>query len=105
MAKRKIEKISRAGNKKEQICTTTWENNWSASIKANYVHPWASQVVLIVKNLPANTGDIRDTGSIPGLGRTPVEEYGNPFQYSCLKNPMDRRAWRATITKSQTQLK
>ena len=64
MAKRKIEKIPRAGNKKEEMCTTTWENNWSASIKASYVHPWASQVVLIVKNLPANTGDIRDTGSI-----------------------------------------
>ena len=49
----------------------------------------------------------RDTGSIPGLGRSPGRGHGNPLQYSCLKNPMDRRAWRATVhgvTKSRTQL-
>ena len=56
----------------------------------------ASQVVLVVKNLPANSGDIRDTGSIPGWGRSPGGGHGNPFQYSCLENPMDRGAWRAT---------
>ena len=58
----------------------------------------------MVKNLPANAGD---TGLIPGSERSPREGNGNPFQYSCLKNPMDRGAWRATvheITKSQTQL-
>ena len=53
----------------------------------------AFQVALVVKNLPANVGDIRDAGSIPGLGRFPGVGYGNPLQYSCLKNPIDRGAW------------
>ena len=53
----------------------------------------AFQVALVVKNLPANVGDIRDAGSIPGLGRSPGVEYGNPLQYSCLKNLIDRGAW------------
>ena len=44
----------------------------------------------MVKNLPAKAGDIRDTGSIPGLGRSPEGGHGNPLQYSCLENPMDR---------------
>ena len=68
---------------------------------------WASQVALVVKNLPANVRDIRDAGSIPGLGRSPGEENGNPLQYSCQVNPMDRGAWRATVhraAKSWTQL-
>ena len=52
-----------------------------------------SQVVLVVKNPPANAGDIRDMGSIPESGRSPGGKHGNPLQYSCLKNPMDRRAW------------
>ena len=67
----------------------------------------AFQVVLVVKNLPANAGDVRDMGLIPGLGRSPGEGHGNTFQYSCLENPMNRRAWRATVhrvTKSRTQL-
>ena len=66
------------------------------------------QVVLVVKDLSANVGDVRDVGSIPGLGRSPGEGHGNPLQYSCLKNPMDRGAWRATVhrvTQSQTRLK
>ena len=49
----------------------------------------------MVKNLPANARDIRDTGLIPGSGRFPVEGHGNSLQYSCLENPMDRGAWRA----------
>ena len=49
--------------------------------------------VLVVKNLPANAGD---TGSIPGLGRSSGEGNGNPLQYSCLENPMDKGAWQAT---------
>ena len=53
----------------------------------------ASLVVLVVKNLPANTGDIRDVGSIPGVGRSPGGGYGNPLQHSCLENPTDRGAW------------
>ena len=57
----------------------------------------ASQVVLVVKNLPASTGDIRDRGSIPGSGRSPERGYGNPLQYSCPENAMDRGAWLATV--------
>ena len=65
-------------------------------------------MVLVVKNPPANAEDIRDEGSIPRSGRSPGEGNGNPLQYSCLENPMDRGAWWATIfrvSKSQTQLK
>ena len=51
----------------------------------------------MVKNPPANAGDIRDMGSIPGLGRSPGEGHGNPLQYSCLENAMDRGAWCATV--------
>ena len=57
----------------------------------------ASQVMLVVKNPPTNAGDIRDVGSIPGSGRAPGGGHGNPFQYSCLQNPMDRGAWQATV--------
>ena len=56
-----------------------------------------SQVALVVKNLPANAGDIRDVGSIPGLGRFLGGGHGNPLQYSCLENPIDREAWWATV--------
>ena len=66
---------------------------------------WASQVALVVKNLPANAGDFRDAGSIPGSGRSPGGGHGNPFQYSCLENPMDRGTWWArvhSVTKSWT---
>ena len=48
----------------------------------------------MVKNLPANVGDIRDVGSILGSGRSPGGEHRNPLQYSCQENPMDRGAWR-----------
>ena len=54
-------------------------------------------MVLVVKNLPANTGDIRDLSSIPGSKRSPRGGNGNPLQYSSLENPMDREAWRATV--------
>ena len=53
----------------------------------------------MVKNPPANAGEVRDEGSIPGSGRSPGEGNGNPLQYSCLENPMDRGAWRATVHK------
>ena len=66
---------------------------------------WASQVALVVKNPPSNVGDVRDKGSIPGSGRSPGVGNGNPLQYSCLENFMDRGAWWATgVTKSQTPL-
>ena len=61
----------------------------------------------MVKNPPTNPGDIRDTSLIPGLGRSPGVENGNPLQCSCLENSMDRGAWWATVqgvTKNQTQL-
>ena len=57
---------------------------------------------------PANAGDARDEGSVPGLGRSPGGGNGNPPQYSCLENPMDRGPWQATVhgvTKSRTRLK
>ena len=66
------------------------------------------QMALLVKNPPASVGDIRDMSSIPGSGRSPEEGHGNPLKYSCLENPKDRGAWRATVhrvTKSQTGLK
>ena len=50
-----------------------------------------------IKNPPANAGDIRDVGSIPGSGRSPGEANGNPVQYSCLENRMDRGAWQAAV--------
>ena len=56
--------------------------------------PW---VTLVVKNPPANAGDIRDAGSIPESGRSPGGGHGNPLQYSCLENPMDRGAWQAIV--------
>ena len=68
----------------------------------------AFQVALVVKNAPANAGDLTDAGLIPRSGRFPGEGNGNPLQYSCLENPMDRGAWRAIVhgvTQSQTRLK
>jgi len=66
-------------------------------------------MVLVVKNLPTNlptnAGDIRDMGSIPGSGRSPGRGHGNPLQYSCQENPMERGAWQTTVhgvAKSQT---
>ena len=65
-------------------------------------------LALVVKNLPANTGDVKDAGLILGSGRCSGGGHGNPLQYSCLENPMDRGAWQAMghrVVKSQTQLK
>ena len=59
----------------------------------------ASQAVLVVKNLLANAGDVRDAGWIPGSGRFPGGRHGNPLWYSCLENPMDRGAWQAAVHK------
>ena len=61
--------------------------------------------MIVAKNLPANAGDAEDMGLVPGSGRFPGGGHGNPLQYSCLENPMDRGAWQATVhgvTKSQT---
>ena len=54
----------------------------------------AFQVALVVKNLPADTADVRDVGSIPGSGRSPGGQHGNPLKFSCLGKPMDRGAGR-----------
>ena len=65
----------------------------------------ASQVALVVKNPPANAGDLRDASSVPGLGRCPGGGHGNPLQYSCLENLVKRGAWWATVhgvTQNQT---
>ena len=76
----------------------------------SYIHVRDSQVVLVAKNPPvnANAEDVRDVGLIPRSRRVPGEGNGNPLQYSCLGNPMDRGAWRARVhgvTKSQTRVK
>ena len=81
-------------------------------VKAVYCHPTYLISMgfpggSVEKNLPANAGDVENTDSIPGLGKLPGEGNGNPFWYSCLENPMDRGACRATVhgaTKSQTCL-
>ena len=68
----------------------------------------ASHVALLVKNLPANAGDIRDMGLMPGLERSPGRGHSSPLQYSCLENPMDRGTRWATVhgaAKYQTRLK
>ena len=65
-------------------------------------------MALVVKNLPVSAGDSRDVGLIPGSGRSSAEGSGNPLQYSCLENPMDRGAWRAivhSVAKCRTRLK
>ena len=83
-------------------------NNVNFTFIDDYASTWASQVVIVVKSPPANAGDGRDVGLIPGLGRSPGGGHGNPLQYSSLENPTDRGTSRATVcklTKSWTQLK
>ena len=65
-------------------------------------------MALVVKKPPASAQDVRDVSLIPGLGRAPRGGHGNPFQYSCLENPMARDAWQVMVgrvTKSRTRLK
>ena len=85
--------------------TTVWKHQLfgaQPSLRSN------SQVAIVVKNPPANAGNVRKSGSIPGLEKYPGVGNGNPLHYSCLENPMDRGAWRSTVhrsTKSWTLLK
>ena len=87
--------------------------SFSTLLSSHNLPPWeaqsrASQAALMVTNPPANEWDIKDPGSIPGLGRSPGGGNGNSLQYSCLENPMDRGAWWATVhrvVKSRTRLK
>ena len=74
----------------------------SKNMKIDYLQTFSFPGGTVVKNMPVNAEDV---GSIPGWGRNPGEGNGNPLQYSCLENPMDRAAWRATVygvTKSRT---
>ena len=70
---------------------------WTFSLGWAFSQFGASQMVLVVKNLPANAGEVRDVGSVSGLGRSPGGGQGYPLQCSCLESPMDRGAWRATV--------
>ena len=77
-------------------------------LRLQYMNLGASQVVIVVKNMLANAGDIRDTGLIPGSRRSPGGGNGNPLWCSCLENPTDRGAWQATVhrvAKNQIWLK
>ena len=74
------------------MCTTIYKVD-----KLQLPTLWTSQVALVVKNLPANAGDIRDMGLIPGLGRSLERGHGNPLQYYCLENFMEREAWQVTV--------
>ena len=67
-----------------------------------YLTTLISQVALVVKSLPASAGGIRDKSSITGLGRSPGGGHGNPLQYSCLENLMDRGGWWATVHRVAT---
>jgi len=71
--------------------------------REQYVWIGTSQVALVVKNMPANAGDERDVGLILGLERSPGGVHGNPLQYSCLENLMDRGPWQATVRGAQNQ--
>ena len=82
----------REGGRKLNICS---EPPGTCVCLAGWACPF--QVVLVVKNLPANAGGVRDSGSILGWGRFPGGGHGNPLQYSCLENPTDRGAWWASV--------
>ena len=97
------------GQRSLACCSPQGHKEWNTAewLNNNNSDERASQVVLVLKNTDANAGDIRDSDSIPGLGRYPGRGNGNPLQYSCLENPMDRGDWRATVhrvSKSQTWL-
>ena len=96
----KLRSIEYSRKHKRQPSTTLYskrgikdENNQKVGFGPKYSWAaWASWVALVIKNLPANAGDTRDTGSIPGLGRSPVGGNGNPLQYSCLEK---KHTWNA----------
>ena len=95
------------------LWSSLWSSLWEVvftglRLRFGWSWLWPSQVALAVKNLSVNTGDIRNTRSIPVLERSPGGGPGKPLQYSCLGNPMDREAWWATVhrlTKNQIRLK
>ena len=98
-----VKPSSRQLEMRSRACEQTVMATWSQSSTEG-----ASQVALVVNNPPANAGDIRDMGSIPGSGKSSGRGHGNPLQDSCLENLLDREAWWATVhrvAKSRTQLK
>ena len=107
-----FEQASRVGDGWGSLaCCSPWGHKESDTTEwLNWTDPdkWASQIALEEKNPPANAEDLRGRDLIPGLGRSPGRGHGNPFQYSCLENLMDRGAWQDTVhrvTKSWTWLK
>ena len=94
-------------------CSSLWSATHTSQHVTFYLCSFGNKVrafpaALVVKNPRANAGDRRGSGSIPGWGRSPEGGHGNPPQYACLENPMDRGAWWATahrVTHSQTPLK
>ena len=91
------------------LCNFQQRGSWfSSASDTTHIQVRASQVALMVKNSPANARDTRDMGLIPGSGVCPGGGNGNPLQYSCLENHMDRGAWQAmvhSVTQIWTQLK
>ena len=87
---------------------TFFQSGFQHHLNHSHAKIGAPQVATVVKNPPTNAGNIRDEGLIPGSGRSPGEGDGNPLQYSCLENPMDREVWRTTVhrvSKSRTRLR
>ena len=93
--------LTHGKNKERSVHSTEGQRHYYCFNRQPLWLYWASQVALMVKNPPANAGDGRDVSSIPELGRPSGEGNGNPLQYSCLENPMDRGAWRAQSMESQ----
>ena len=91
-----------------QVFPSRFDTDHRELRRCYYGHQGDSQVVLVMKNLSASARDVRDESLIPGSRRCSGGGHGNLLQYSCLENPMDRRAWWATfhrVTKGQTRLK
>ena len=94
--------------KKPATRQETIKNKVLKRFHGNSYYKGDSQVALVIKTPPVNSGDLRDAGLIPVSGRSPGREDSNPFQYSCLENPMGRIAWQTTvhrISQCWTQLK
>ena len=103
-----LSKVPDTGGSRYVGCFSKAEasKNSSPLFSTYYTPSVGSQVVLVVKNMPVDAGDVREVGSIPGLASSPGEGYGNPLQYTCLENSMDRGVWWAhSVVKSRTRLK
>ena len=83
----RLKRLSSRSSSRTELSKTWWQ----------FRVQWTSQVALVVKNPPTNSGDTRDVGWIPGSGRSPAEGNGNPLQLSCLGNSLDRGTWQATV--------